>query len=301
MSEAEPDYAPYDLHLHTYWSYDASAKLENHFERAVATGVRCLAITDHHILDSLPDVVAASAKYPNVCVIPSAELTVTTSIGAVDLLCYGFPVDIPTSLRRVLDAYHGWQQETGAAICAGMQALGHDYTDAHRGELLKSYRPQPTLNVQGYTHVSNGVQRDYFVERGFIEKADQYRAVLQRAREQVSTPLYPGVDFVIPAVKELGVVVAIAHPHGYFAQADPGRMDTLRQECMLDGIECAHKSVPAQFRSIYRAYCVEHGLFSTGGSDSHTDADIDRRFARHGGEDAWLEEFLARVEERRLN
>lgn len=286
--------AQYDLHLHTYWSYDATAQLENHFKRAVALGVGCLAITDHHILDSLPDVVAMSADYPQIRTIPSAELTVTTSIGAVDLLCYGFPDDIGP-IQPVLDAYHRWQQETGAATCAGMQALGHDYTDAHRVELLQSYRPARTLQVQGHTHVSNSIQREYFVERGFIDSGDQYRDVMQQAKEHVDWPLYPAVDFVIPAVKQLGVVVAIAHPHGYFSQGERTRMDRLRLECMLDGIECAHKGVPAEFTPVYRAYCVEHGLFSTGGSDAHSDADIETTFAGHGGDDAWLGELLARL------
>ena len=300
MTETETANATYDLHLHTYWSYDATAHLQNHFERAAALGVRCLAITDHHVLDSLPDVAAMSSKYHQVDAIPSAELTVTTSIGAVDLLCYGFPVDIPASLQRVLGGYHVWQQETGAAICEGVQALGHDYTDAHRVELLEAYRPQCTIQVQGHTHVSNGVQREYFVKRGFIASQDDYAGFLQRARQQIPFPDYPAVDFVIPAVKDLGVVVAIAHPHAYIAQGDRTRMDALRQECLLDGIECAHKSVPAEFTSIYRAYCVEHGLFSSGGSDSHTDADISTRFACHRGEPAWLDELLARVGDRRL-
>ncbi len=301
MNEPGNSLAQYDLHLHTYWSYDASAHLENHFRRAKALGVGCLAITDHHVLDSLADVVEMSARYPEVVAIPAAELTVTTSIGAVDMLCYGFPLDIPASLRQVLDAYHAWQREFGAAICKGMQALGHDYSDAHRVELLASYRPPRTLEAQGDTHVSNKVQRDYFVERGFIDSGEEYRQVLLRAREEVIFPPYPDMDFVIPAVKKLGVVVAIAHPHGYFAQGDRVRMDTLRQECMLDGIECAHKSVPADFTAIYRDYCVEHGLFSTGGSDSHSDADIEAIFARHGGSDLWLDELLQRVGDRRLN
>jgi predicted metal-dependent phosphoesterase TrpH len=287
--------ANHDLHLHTGWSYDATADLENHFKRAVALGVHCIAITEHHVLDSQPDVLAMGAVYPQVRVIPSAELTVNTSIGAVDLLCYGFPGDV-TALRPVLDAYHVWQQETGTAACAGLRALGLDYTDAHRIELLQSYRPQRIIDVQGYTHVSNSVQREYFIESGFISDAGGYGDLLNRARKLVATPLYPAVDFVIPAVKALGVVVAIAHPHGYFAQGDRARMDTLRAECLLDGIECAHKGVPEDFTSVYRAYCVEHDMFSTGGSDSHSNADIEARFACHGGDDAWLDELLARID-----
>ena len=69
-------------------------------------------------------------------------------------------------------------------------------------------------------------------------------------------------------------------------------MDKLRLECQLDGIECAHRQVPPEFTPIYRAYCVEHGLFSVAGSDSHTLGDIQELFAGHGGADEWLYEFL---------
>jgi len=116
--------------------------------------------------------------------------------------------------------------------------------------------------------------------------------VMARAHEQVPMPPYPQVEDVIPVVKSVGAKVAIAHPHGYFKQGDRARMDALRQECQLDGIECAHPGVPSEFTPIYRAYCVEHGLFSTGGSDAHSDEDIQQRFASHGGPDEWLDEFL---------
>ena len=57
-------------------------------KRKSRTGVdmRCLAITEHHNVDSQPEVRAAAARYPEVRLIPSAELTVNTSFGARDLL-----------------------------------------------------------------------------------------------------------------------------------------------------------------------------------------------------------------------
>ena len=290
--------AVYDLHLHTFWSYDATARVESYFERARELGVRCMAITEHHVLDSQDDVRQAARDFGDVRVIPAAELSVNTSIGAVDLLCYGFSDLISPGLQEVLDVYHDWQREYGSAISKGMCALGFDYSDERRMELLQSYRPPQTLEVQGCTHVKNGVQRDYWLERGFISSLTEYSTVRSRAGAAVAAPPYPAVEKVIPAVKESGALVAIAHPHGYFAQGDRNRMDHLVDECLLDGVECAHPSVPEDFTQVYRSYCEEKKLFSTGGSDCHSDEHVQTKFAVHNGEEEWLDEFLDRLDGR---
>jgi predicted metal-dependent phosphoesterase TrpH len=294
LAALEPNHhhASYDLHLHTYWSYDATTDPERYFSRASALEMRCIAITDHHVLDSLDEVLRIAARYPDVRAIPSAELTVTTSIGSVDLLCYGFPRRLTAELQRALELYHDWQRAAGEAWCAGMQALGFEYTNAQRIELLASYRRLEAIEVQGPTHVKNQVQRRYFVERGFIDAEDEYATLVDRFRERVAFPPYPRVENVIPVVRRAGARVAIAHPYRYFGGYDLARMDALREECALDGIECAHPSVPPEYTQLYRAYCVRHGLFSVGGSDCHSDYEVQGLFGQHLGEDGWLDEFL---------
>jgi predicted metal-dependent phosphoesterase TrpH len=246
----------------------------------------------------LDEVQRIAEGYPDVRAIPSAELTVTTSIGSVDLVCYGFPRHISAALQGILDVYHEWQRAAGAAWCKGMQALGLDYTDAQRVALLHSYRPPKAIDVQGHTHVKNQVQRSYFVERGFIEGEDEYSGLVDRFRERVAFPPYPSVDRVIPIVRQAGVRIAIAHPYRYFCGHDVDRMDALCEECGLDGIECAHPSVPREYTRLYREYCVQHGLFSVGGSDCHSDSEVKGLFGRHLGEDAWLDELLDRLDDR---
>jgi predicted metal-dependent phosphoesterase TrpH len=103
------------------------------------------------------------------------------------------------------------------------------------------------------------------------------------------------VQDVVPAVKEAGLLVVIAHPSMYFDGAKRELMDRLRVECSLDGLECAHPAVPAEYWPVYRAYCVEHGLVSTAGTDCHTDEEVRKLLGRHGGEEAWLGEFLERL------
>jgi predicted metal-dependent phosphoesterase TrpH len=298
MSHLENGHASYDLHLHTYWSYDATAHPKSYFCRARALGLRCIAITDHHVLDSLPEVLQLAEAYPDVQAIPSAELSVTTSIGSVDLLCYGFPSALSSELQGLLHTYHAWQRAAGEAWCAGMQALGYDYGAARRRALLESYRPPKTIRVQGHTHVKNQVQRRYFLERRFIASEGDYTALVDRFRDRVPFPPYPRVETVVPVLKRAGILVAIAHPYGYFDGHSLPRMDALRDECGLDGIECAHPSVSKKYGQLYRAYCERYGLFSVGGSDCHADTELQGLFARHSGADGWLDEFLDRLDDR---
>lgn len=293
MTRSEHTPAQYDLHLHSYWSYDATAEVENHFKRARELGVRYIAITDHHLMDAFTQVLDCAERYPEITAILSSEITVTTSVGGIDLLCYGFPRELTPPLQELANFHHEWQRATGAAWSQGLQALGYDFSDADRLALLETYRPADVIAVQGNTHVKNGVLSDYCVDRGVIASSEEYADLKTRMREAVPSPPYPPVDEVLPVLQEADIKVAIAHPHGYFNQGDRARMDLLRQECQLDGIECAHRQVPPEFTPIYREYCVEHGLFSVGGSDSHTESDIQEFFAGHGGGDEWLDEFLS--------
>ena len=176
-----------------------------------------------------------------------------------------------------------------------MSALGFAYAERDREMLLRDYRPAKTLRVQGLTHVRNGTQRAYFLRRGFISGPDEYAALLGRVRSEYGLPPYPDVGQVVPVLKNLGILLAAAHPHGPCHGADRARLDTLREECQLDGLECAHRSMPPELFPVFRAYCVEHGMFSTAGSDCHLDHEADTAFGRHGGEETWLDELLERL------
>jgi predicted metal-dependent phosphoesterase TrpH len=180
-----------------------------------------------------------------------------------------------------------------------MQKLGFDFTTGHWHGLLASYRPARVTAVQGHTRVRNEILRSYFISRGFIREEREYDGLLARLAAVESHPPYPAAAAVVPAVKTAGALISIAHPGGYFAGADEARMDALRAECGLDGIECAHPSVRPTFTPIYRAYCVRHGLVSTAGGDVHEEKDLTTRFARHGGAAEWLDEVLARLSDQK--
>lgn len=289
--------ASYDLHLHTYWSYDATAEPEKHFRRAREAGVRCIAITEHHHMDSADEVDALRAYYPEIRCIPAAEITATTSLGSVDLLCYGLDPRHP-ALQELFGRYHQWQREAGAAISAGMQAIGIDFDEEHRRQALAQYRPLRMIEEQGVTHLTMGKQCAYFLKQGWVSSEEAFQVLRRRAAEAVPSPPYPPVRELVEAVRGAGGLIVIAHPQRYFQNDDRRRMDQLREECALDGIECAHPSVDQELTPLYRDYCREHGLVSTGGSDSHTHEDITETFGRHAGKPEWLDELFERLDGR---
>ena len=284
----------YDLHLHSHYSYDALAPVEDIFVWARRRGLRCLSVTEHHVIDSLPEVLDAAKRYPEIRVVPGAEMTVACSIGSVDMLCYGIPTHTPDALKPVYAEYHEWQRANGEALVAGVQKLGFDYTQEIRAALLESYRPARALEIQGYTHVRNGVQREYFLKRGFIQQGEEYSQLLAEAAKLHPRPPCPAAERVLPPMKAAGALIAIAHPTSYLRDTRD-RMDAVREELQFDGIECAHASVPPELTKLYREYCVEKGLFSTAGSDCHTVKDLQTVLGDHGGPEEWLGEFLARL------
>lgn len=298
--------ASYDLHLHTHWSVDALNPVSAYFEKARELKITCLAFTEHNNMDSLEEVLETAKSYPEIRVIPAAELSVKTSIGLVHLLCYRLPRRPTGKLAQLFAGYRRRYLEVGETFARAVREHGLDFSDERFIKLLSSYRSEKVVQRQGVTTVMQDFRRQAFIEEyKFVPDLEAYRKLMESVNQSVGNLEYPPVEEAVAAVKEAGGLIVIAHPVNYFLEADRRRMDALREECALDGIECSQHKIPVNFTPIYRAYCQEHNLFSTAGSDSHRPADLlpldqqtptaraARSFATHIGEDEWLNEFLS--------
>ena len=285
-------YSKFDFHLHTQWSYDALSMVEDYFKLAKERGVKYIAITEHPHMDSYPEVKEVAKRYPEVKHIPAAEMTVWCPLGTYDLVCLGMPETPTPELQAVFDEYHQWQRDAGDGVCKAVQLAGFPYTREDRMKLLKSYRPQHIIDVQGCTHVRGCFQKEYLVDKmHYFKDAAEMNEAISRAK---TVPHYPEAAKVIPVFKKAGALVLIAHPRSYFHEKDVERMDALREMLQLDGAECNQTDMTPELTAFYREYCVKYGMLSSAGCDAHTFGP-ECKLGTIIGDDVWLEEILDRL------
>lgn len=291
-------FAEFDFHLHSEWSYDAVATVEDYFKLARERKLKAIALTEHHNLDSFAEVQSVAKDYPDIAYMACAELTVYSQFGSTDMVCMNLPPEPTGELKEVLMAYRQWQQDYGRALVEAIDKAGWPFSREEHEALLRRYRPEKAMKVQGITHVQNDLQVNYVTrEKGFFADKQAYYEFLWT----LDLPKYPAASWVIPAVKKAGGIVFIAHPTGYFKRDDLHRMDEMREVLGFDGIECAHDSVPEELTPFYRDYCLKHKLLSTAGSDCHSLPQQLYRFCEHHtighhrGDYRWAEEIMERV------
>ena len=296
--------ASYDLHLHSYYSYDACTSPAWYFEQASKLGLRAIAITDHHNFDVLPELKKTAKQFPDVGFFTGAEFTCKTPLGTMDFVCFGLPWEPTEGLKDLGRKLHQYQIDMGNAISQAISDIGGEYTEEERKKLLLGYRPDFTLKLQGITHVRNEIQIDYLIKKGVISSPQQWADLFwnEKSKYRQMLPEVPSADKVSDIVHQAGGVMLIAHPTGYFRNCDLSRMELLREFSNFDGIECAHPSTPPQNGIFWRKYCIQHHLLSSGGTDIHSDPEREylhlsdnRSFAEHLGRDEWLDELCERV------
>lgn len=295
-------YASFDFHLHSWWSYDACAPVEYYFQRAKELGLHAFAVTDHNNNDALGEIRKVAKHYPEVGFVSGAELTACTPYGQLDLVCLGLPLEPTPEFAELQKEYRAYNQNMGDAISLLVEKLGHSYTREERKRLLEQYRPGFTLEKQGITHVRNEIQAEYMVKKSVVKtRAEFYSYLWGENRIPGLLPMTPDAEKVVRIVHQSGGLVFLAHPYLYSFKEEK-RLDALLEVLELDGIECAHSMIPAEYTAFYRQYCLKHQLLSTAGTDVHCDPPHAHLhlsdgcdMAAHLGEDSWMEEILERV------
>lgn len=263
--------AAIDLHLHTTYS-DGRWQPEQLLDYLAQAQFGLAAITDH----DRPDTAHALQKLAREKGLPllvGVEMTTVWQdeytdqrrdersgfLEMTDLLCYGFDPD-RQALRDIAQGLWQRQRENTRAVYQNLLEQGY-------------HLPQSLAVLTEIVEKPNPEQPHALValvkESGYGEGE---RSAGQIVLEAGCAFAMNDLAAVVAAVHHDGGVCLLAHPghsEGGFVTYDELRLDKLRSEVPVDGLEVYHpKHTPAQ-TEIYRKYAEQHHLLISAGSDSH--------------------------------
>jgi predicted metal-dependent phosphoesterase TrpH len=250
-----------DLHAHTTAS-DGTDSPEQLVARAVAAGLRALAVTDHDTVAAVPAALAA-ARGPHashgLTVVPGIELSSRLRGGDVHLLGYFVPYDDPAFQVRLVEL----RAERLAAVAESvrrLRALGVSIT-------LEDVQREAAGEALGRPHIARAMVRARVVEAE--EDAFTPRYIGNGGAAHVPSHPVPPVA-VVRLLREFGAAPVVAHPGAF------RRGDTLHEADLaplvaegLVGLEVFHPVHDQGLRSHFGGVAARLGLVATGGSDWH--------------------------------
>ncbi len=244
-----------DLHTHSRYS-DGTNTPRELMELAKATGLSAIALTDHDILDGLPEAEAAAAEL-GIELVPGLELSSAWKGREAHML--GF----------YLDCGHQGFQQLLATQRTNRIARIHQMVERLQKvglaiEPADVFAMASNQGAVGRLHVAQAL-----VKRGHVKTPEE---AFDRYIGNTGPAFIPGSSLSAPeairAIREAGGIPSLAHP---IYLKDDAIIDHLASEGLV-GLEVYHSSHQPAVVARYEQIAKRLGLLKTGGTDYHGSA-----------------------------
>lgn len=245
-----------DLHLHSNFS-DGSATPSEIVELAVATGLMGIALTDHDILEGIPEARAA-AEANDLEFIAGVEMSVDWQGSAMHLLVY-FLEDEEGPLQNKLVAVREGRASRNIQIISALQANGIDITMAE------------VASVAGEGSMGRPHFAKVLVDKGVVTTmSEAFNNWLGTGQPGYVARTRLDAFEAVELARQSGAVPVIAHPHTLGLDAtDYAHAFRELTDAGLGGIEAYYTDYSQDLREHVAQICTDLGIAATGGSDFH--------------------------------
>lgn len=245
-----------DLHLHTTHS-DGSLRPAEVLALAQKAGVTALAITDHDIVDGLPEAIDAGTRI-GIEVIPGVEIS--SFDGKSELHILGYCMDWrDETLQKRLTLLRASRHRRNPLIIERLQALGLELT-------YDEVRSLAGTESVGRPHIAR-----LLVEKGYVTSAKEaFDRYLAEGRPGYVARELPTPAEAIAWIRDAQGIAVLAHPTWVKESADtlPSFVRSLKNDG-LGGIEVHYSTHTKQQTARFLELTKQFGLLVTGGSDFH--------------------------------
>jgi len=250
-----------DLHTHSCCS-DGSLTPGELVQRASASGLHVLALTDHDTIAGLEEARGAAAE-AGIRLVPGVEISASWRGQAIHIL--GLWID-PTArrLRERLDSQAERRRARMRAICARLAKLG-----LPGAELLAAVEAAPGVPTRA--HLAEAMRASGLVDR----TDDAFRKYLGRGKAAHLAAEWPALGEVVGWIRETGGVASLAHPARY-ALSGGARRQLLADFVAAGGgaLEVVAGGNGARHVEASAVLAVQFGLLGSIGSDFHNPQQI---------------------------
>ena len=276
-----------DLHTHTTFS-DGTDTPFALVKKALSSGIRTLAITDHDTTAGWED--AVRAIQPQIELVLGAEVSTLTSDG-VSVHMLGLLFDGENQpLAQMLEDSRDTRVPRMKKMIELLQADGYEIS------LSDVEAATPDGATVGRPHLA-----DALVQKSIVKSRDEaFLELLHNDSKYYVSHLAPTPEDAIRAIKNAGGVAVIAHPFAsHRGQIISAQTFTSLVEAGLDAIEVYHRDHSATEKASLLEVASELNLLVTGSSDYHGTGKLNSLGENVTAPDQWLA-LESRATERRV-
>lgn len=255
-----------DLHTHSTKS-DGTYTPNQLLQEAENKGIEILSITDHETVDAYYEI---DKKNFSGVIIPGIELSTSCFGIAIELLGYGFDVDI---MKRLLKQYH---YKSNAELDKYMIFLADkQYKEIGvtlSSSFIEDFNPDIHPRLSKYIHSSI---MKYPENKKYLESLPEGKSFFRYCMTNPDSPLFLDLSSAFPSIKELintikfaGGLVSIPHIFEYKDNSQK-ILQHLLKNYEIDMIECYYSSFTQEQTDYLLGICKKYNKYVSGGSDFH--------------------------------
>jgi predicted metal-dependent phosphoesterase TrpH len=244
-----------DLHSHSTIS-DGRLTPTQLIDLAAGRGVRIMSLTDHDIVDGLPEAFQAASRHPGFTLIPGIEMS----------------TDVPGNEVHILGHFIDWQDEAFRQKLNGLQESRLGRARKMVDRLSELGKPVEWERVQSFAE--GAVGRPHIalalVEAGHVQTVNEaFDLYLSRTGPAYVPRERLEPEEVVALILGVGGLATLAHPRELYAAGGLDQLLERLKAAGLTGMEVYYQDYVPEEVETFRLLAERFGLLPLGGSDYH--------------------------------